>query len=213
MRALLGALSCAFFGCGSDVHNRPQCLPGDSDVANRPLLALKWKFGFSGGGPACRRARPSFFVMFCIGCGLLEKPLRLHRRPRSRIQRYYRESGQGMIQVQSRHRISQRTLSRAVPPPMWIRIAVVFAALSGLLIARSAPPRLSGGSSGHTAVTHATHDQRPRFDNGGSQWSVPITTFAGTTPPTVRSGVSLATALDPSFHTEGARYNRPPPRG
>jgi hypothetical protein len=117
-----------------------------------------------------------------------------------------------MIQVQNRHRISQRTLSGVVQPPMWIRMVVVFAALSGLLVARSAPTRLSGAFSGHTAVTHSSHDQRPRFDNGGSQWSVPIATFGETDPPTVRSGVSLATALDVPFHTEGAQYNRPPPR-
>lgn len=118
-----------------------------------------------------------------------------------------------MNQVQNRDRISQSTLFGAGRPPMWIRVAVVFAALSGLLVARSAPPRLSGGSSGHSAVTHASHDQRPRFDTGWSQWSVPIATFAGTPPPTIRSRVSLATALDVPFYTEGAQHNRPPPRG
>ena len=118
-----------------------------------------------------------------------------------------------MIHVQNRHGISQRTLSGAGRAPMWIRMVVVFAALSGLLVARSTPTRLSSAFSGHTAVTHASQDQRPRFDNSGSQWSVPIAAFAGTAPPTIRSNVSLATALGVPFHMEGAQYNRPPPHG
>jgi hypothetical protein len=118
-----------------------------------------------------------------------------------------------MIQTQNRHSVLQRTLLGAVRPLIWIRVVIVFAALSGLLVARSVPPRLSGGSLGHSAVTHASHDQRPRFDNGWSQWSVPIATFVGTPPPALRSRVSLSTALDVPFHTEGAQHNRPPPRG
>ncbi|MGC2451128.1 MAG: hypothetical protein WA477_26020 [Candidatus Sulfotelmatobacter sp.] len=90
-------------------------------------------------------------------------------------------------------------------------MAVVSSALAGLLVARSGPLRLSALPSGHSAVTHLSHDQRPRFDNTGSQWSIPIASFVGTPPLAIHAGVILARALDDPFRTEGAHYNRPPP--
>jgi hypothetical protein len=116
-----------------------------------------------------------------------------------------------MMQAQTLHKFSRRAFLRAVRPGVWMRVVVVSSAMTGLLVARSGPLRLSSVSSGHSIVTHLSHDQRPRFENGGSQWSIPIATFVGIPPRTVHAGVSLATALDASFRTEGAHYNRPPP--
>ncbi len=124
---------------------------------------------------------------------------------------YHSGSGQGMIRVQNRHRMSRRTFFGAIRPGVWIRVAVVSSALAGLLVARSGPLRLSALPSGHSAVTHLSHDQRPRFDNTGSQWSIPIASFVGTPPLAIQAGIILAKALDDPFRTEGAHYNRPPP--
>lgn len=138
--------------------------------------------------------------------------VRQHRQRKSCIQRsIVWENGQGMMQAQNQHLISSHAFFCAVGPSGWIRVAVVSCALTGLLVARSVPPRLSPGPLRHSAVTHLTHDQRPRFDNSGSQWSIPIANFVGTPPPAIHTGISLATALDASFRAEGAHYNRPPP--
>lgn len=119
--------------------------------------------------------------------------------------------GEGMTEAQNRLRISRRAFLGVMRPRVWIRVAVVSSALAGLLVPRSGPLRLLALSSGHSAVTHLSHDQRPRFDNTGSQWSIPIASFVGTPPVAIHAGVSLATALDEPLRTEGAHYNRPPP--
>lgn len=95
----------------------------------------------------------------------------------------------------------------------WLRAVVVLAALFGLFVARSVPTTFASASSTHSVVYfHSSHDQRPRFDNLGSQWSIPITTFAETPPPSVHAGVSLATALVVPFRKNGTHHTRPPPR-
>jgi len=156
-------------------------------------------------------SRP-LFVTFCHDVLHANLDLvRQHRQTKTCIQRsIIWERGRGMIRIQNRQRISRRAFFCATPPNQWVRVAVVSCALAGLLVARSGPLRLSTPSA-HSAVTHFSHDQRPRFDNSGSQWSIPIATFVGSPPAAFHTAVSLATALDASFRTEGAQYNRPPP--
>src|SRR5579863_1380066 len=87
------------------------------------------------------------------------------------------------------------------------RIIVACAAVCGLFVARSVPTEFSLTSSSHAVSTlHSAHDQRPRFSNERSSWSVPIGTFVEEPPPSVHAGVSLAAAVIDLFPTKGAHH-------
>ncbi len=95
---------------------------------------------------------------------------------------------------------------------VFLRTAVVFAALGGLLVARSLPPRLLEPSSTHSVThSHSAHDQRPRFDNERSQWGIPIATFAGIPASGIPAGVCITTSFAVPFFVRGIHYTRPPP--
>lgn len=95
---------------------------------------------------------------------------------------------------------------------VWVQTLIVAAAASGLLVARSVPTEFATAATTHSVVSlHSSHDQRPRFDNAGSQWSIPIATFAGTPPASERDGANPSTALVVPYRIKGAHYTRPPP--
>ncbi len=95
---------------------------------------------------------------------------------------------------------------------VWVQTLVVAAAVSGLLVARSVPTEFGSAATAQSVVSvHSTHDQRPRFDTAGSQWSIPIAVFAGIPPSNEYDGANLATTLIVPHSIDGAQYTRPPP--
>jgi hypothetical protein len=95
---------------------------------------------------------------------------------------------------------------------VWIRAAVVSIALLAVLAARNVPPHFPGASRLHSAASaDSHHDQRPRFDNYGSNWSAPVDSFRPV-PPTPESAHLVPTPrLFSTLQTKGFHFNRPPP--
>jgi hypothetical protein len=94
----------------------------------------------------------------------------------------------------------------------WAQTLIVGVALAGLLVARSFPTEFPSAPRAHTVIgVHSTHDQRPRFDTAGWQFSIPIARFAGIPPASEHDGASFATALAVPCLISGSQYTRPPP--
>ena len=55
------------------------------------------------------------------------------------------------------------------------------------------------------------HDQRPRFDDGGTKWNAPTDTFQLLPPTGETAHLTLAPQLFPTLQIKGFHYNRPPP--
>ena len=94
------------------------------------------------------------------------------------------------------------------------RFRVVFAsvALAALLAARNFPPEFLNTLSTHCHISAGSHhDQRPRFDRDGPQWSA--------VPDRIQIALPLieAATFEPLaqtlfvLQTKGRHYNRPPP--
>jgi hypothetical protein len=98
-----------------------------------------------------------------------------------------------------------------------VRATLVLFGLFVFLAARNVPPEFTRPCSLHAAIyadwNHhgSKHDQRPRFDNDGPQWSAPVGSVL-LVPPTGEStqfavgAEALCTRQAKGFH-----YNRPPP--
>jgi hypothetical protein len=107
------------------------------------------------------------------------------------------------LMAQSRGRTYTRACTQAV------LISVV---LSGVLVARNIPPNFPPKPSAHSAFNATSHhDQRPRFDHNGSQWSSPADAFLPTPPVAEPADLVLTSQLFSTLQTKGFHYNRPPP--
>ncbi len=94
---------------------------------------------------------------------------------------------------------------------MWIRAVLAFIVLLGVFAAREVPSHFSDAGIHSTVGADSHHDQRPRFDQGASDWNAPpaiVLVF----PPTGESQHLMFTAqLLSTLRTKGFHFNRPPP--
>jgi len=90
--------------------------------------------------------------------------------------------------------------------------AVAFAALLSVLAARNVLPDFPETPGAHSTISaDSHHDQRPRFDHTGSQWSAPADWFLPTPPVAESTHLTPAPQLFSALQTKGFHYNRPPP--
>ena len=91
------------------------------------------------------------------------------------------------------------------------QLILICAVLSAFLTARNTPPDFPRKPSAQFAVNACPHhDQRPRCDHDGCQWSRPADTYLPV-PVTDSAELGSTSPLSLFRHTKGARYNRPPP--
>jgi len=91
------------------------------------------------------------------------------------------------------------------------RAAVMCVAALGVLLARSAPPRLAHLFPDSAVTSLAEHDHRLCFDHEDFQWGT-FGSIALPIPPPVASPHLNLTAQHPfKVVTDGWHYNRPPP--
>ena len=95
----------------------------------------------------------------------------------------------------------------------WIRMIPALTAVFVLLVARHVPPEFPKTPSHHHSAVSAIskHDQRPRFDSVGSQWSTPVRGFLPFPPSAEATHAAPASQLWSALQTKGYHYNRPPP--
>jgi len=95
---------------------------------------------------------------------------------------------------------------------IWMRVALASIALFAVLVTRNVPPDFPKAPAVHSAISASSHhDQRPRFDNSGSQWSTPATSFRPTPPTAESAHLTPTPQLFSTLQTKGFHYNRPPP--
>ena len=93
-----------------------------------------------------------------------------------------------------------------------IRALLASAALFAILAARDVPPHFPQAQGVHSTIsTNSPHDQRPRFDNGGLDWSAPADSFLPVPPTAESSRVTPTPPLLSTLQTKGFHFNRPPP--
>jgi hypothetical protein len=93
-----------------------------------------------------------------------------------------------------------------------IRAVLASVALLAIFAAREVPtdfPHATDLASTSSADTH--HDQRPRFDNSGSQWSAPAAIFVPFPPSAESAHLTFAPKFPSTLQTKGFHFNRPPP--
>lgn len=93
----------------------------------------------------------------------------------------------------------------------WTRALLALLAVSALFVARSLPTDFSSVPNEKSAYAAHAHDQRPRFDNEGSKWSVPITSSVEAPRPTFAALLIAAIVPHAQWVTKGAHCTRPPP--
>jgi len=96
---------------------------------------------------------------------------------------------------------------------VWSQALLAFAAVFALLLIRTAPPDFPKLPSVHHTSINAvsSHDQRPRFDSDGLQWSAPVGHFLPLPPAAECAHLTPVTRLWSALQTKGFHYNRPPP--
>jgi hypothetical protein len=96
---------------------------------------------------------------------------------------------------------------------IWAQAFLAFAALFALLVIRNAPPHFPNPPSLHHSSFNSvsTHDQRPRFDSGGLQWSAPVSHFLPFPPAAESAHLTPIPQLWSVLQSKGFHYNRPPP--
>jgi len=96
---------------------------------------------------------------------------------------------------------------------VWSQALLAFAALFAVIIIRSAPSDFPEPPAFHHSSVSAvsSHDQRPRFDFEGLQWSAPLSLFLPFPPAAESAHLTPATQLWSALQTKGFHYNRPPP--
>lgn len=97
---------------------------------------------------------------------------------------------------------------------LMIRAVLVSVALFAIFAAREVPPDFPHAihrASTISADTH--HDQRPRFDNSGTQWSAPAAVFVPYPPSAESAHLTSGLQLSSPLQTKGFHFNRPPPIG
>jgi RNA polymerase sigma-70 factor, ECF subfamily len=93
-----------------------------------------------------------------------------------------------------------------------IRALLASAALLAILAARDVPPNFPQALGVHSTISaDSLHDQRPRFDNCGSDCSAPADSFLPVPPTAESSHVTPAPQLLSTLQTKGFHFNRPPP--
>ena len=92
------------------------------------------------------------------------------------------------------------------------------AVLFALLVARNVPPEFPKTASlQHSSTSNSlisalsSHDQRPRFDCSGSQWSAPVKGFLPFPPAEALSHLTSPSQIFPALPVKGPHFNRPPP--
>jgi hypothetical protein len=92
------------------------------------------------------------------------------------------------------------------------RALLVVSGALALFATRTYPPRFSTPASNHSKVSAVSHhDQRPRFDRDGSQWSA-LTEKVQIAPVNEESAHTRpAPRVSWTWQAEGIHYNRPPP--
>jgi len=96
---------------------------------------------------------------------------------------------------------------------IWVQTFVASIALFALLVIRNAPPDFPKPSSLHHCSINAvsSHDQRPRFNAGGLEWSAPVSHFLSFPPAAESARLTPVSQLSSPLQTKGFHYNRPPP--
>ena len=92
-------------------------------------------------------------------------------------------------------------------------------ALFALFVARSvstqfpnvAPLERSATSNTALVSVISSHDQRPRFDCSGLQWSAPVNVFLPFPPSETSNHLTSPSRIFPALHVKGPHFNRPPP--
>jgi hypothetical protein len=93
-----------------------------------------------------------------------------------------------------------------------IRALLVSAALFAIFAARGVPPSFPHATALASAISADTHhDQRPRFDDSGTQWSAPAAIFVPYPPSAESAHLTLALRFPSTLQTKGFHFNRPPP--
>jgi hypothetical protein len=91
--------------------------------------------------------------------------------------------------------------------------------LFALFVARSVPTQfpnvapLERSATSQTSLVSAisSHDQRPRFDCGGLQWSARVYAFLPFPPSETSNHLTSPSQIFPALHAKGPHFNRPPP--
>lgn len=90
---------------------------------------------------------------------------------------------------------------------------LVALALFAVLTARNVPPVFAATPFLHSTIQAvSSHDQRPRFEYDGTQWSIPAGDFQLIRPSVELVHSATITQFFPILRTKGSHYNRPPPR-
>ena len=94
----------------------------------------------------------------------------------------------------------------------WTRALLALLAVSAVFVARSLPTSFpSVPTEKCVQGAHASHDQRPRFDNEDSNWSVPVTSSVQAPLPTIAAIVTAGVSPEVQWIAKGAHCTRPPP--
>jgi hypothetical protein len=94
----------------------------------------------------------------------------------------------------------------------WTRALLALLAVSAVFVARSLPTNFPSVPTVRSIqAAHASHDQRPRFDNEDSQWTVPVTSSVQAPLPTLTASVIPGVPPDVPWVAKGAHCTRPPP--
>jgi hypothetical protein len=155
-----------------------------------------------------RRARKSFIYSRQFEPGRISKLRNLSVATRTMTSNHDQEynhlqqKGHMALPAQSRNRCA-RVCARAL---------VICLISSAVLVARNVPVHFPATASSHSSLSAVSHhDQRPRFDHMGSQWSSPGEAFLFVPPAEHSSVLRLTSVIVPSFLVKGFHYNRPPP--
>jgi len=95
---------------------------------------------------------------------------------------------------------------------VWVRALLASAAFFSVLAARNVPPHFPGLLDSHSTFSaDSHHDQRPRFDNSGSQWSTPAELVLLAPPAADAEHLIPQPQSFSAHHSKGPHFNRPPP--
>lgn len=149
----------------------------------------------------------------------------LHFHFRDGYSDYYPHASCGQPKAISNHHLKRGEIMFLVWHPRHGRpratslYAVLGIAALALLVARNIPPEFSKIASLQQSATSSvslvsavsTHDQRPRFDCSGLQWSSPVNRFLPLPPAATSSHLRPPSQIFPALHVKGPHCNRPPP--
>jgi hypothetical protein len=92
------------------------------------------------------------------------------------------------------------------------RTLLVSVVLSTILIATNFPPQFPVRGPKQGTVSATSHpDQRPRFEDNGSQWSAPAETFLPAPQATKSGDLEVNSCRFSTLYDKGFHHNRPPP--